>query len=134
MPQKLPDSVQQLLQRPVLGYLATLMADGSPQVTPLWVDTDGEYIYVNTAEGRVKPRNVRRDPRVALAVLDPANPYQTQVQVRGRVVEVTTEGAEEHIHKLAKKYRGDDRYPLTPGMVRLKVKIEPIHVSGPGVR
>lgn len=85
--------------------IATLMEDGSPQVTPTWLDTDGEHILVNTAMGRLKYENVLRDPRVAISVADQTNPYN-MATVRGRVVEHTTNGAEEHIDKLAKKYFG----------------------------
>jgi PPOX class probable F420-dependent enzyme len=101
------------------------MSDGSPQVTPTWLDVEGDYIIVNTAEGRLKHRNVLRDPRVAVSVADSANPYD-MVTVRGRVVELTTNGADEHIDKMAKKYLGMDRYPgRAPGEKRLILKIKP---------
>ena len=103
MSEKLPQAVRELLGKPVLAHLATIMKDGSPQVTPLWVDTDGEYVYVNTAESRVKARNMKRDTRVAVSVVDSQNAYRA-VQIRGRVVEITHEGADEHINKLSKKY------------------------------
>jgi PPOX class probable F420-dependent enzyme len=106
------------------------MPDGSPQVTPVWVDFDGKFILVNTAEGRRKPRNIRRDPRVALDVTSREDPYR-MVTVRGRVVELANEGADEHIDKLAKKYLGQDRYPFRqPGERRVILKIEPEHVAG----
>ena len=96
------------------------------------LDFDGEYILVNTAEGRQKPRNIRRDPRVAISVTKAGSPY-TYAQVRGRVVEVTREGAEEHIDRLAKKYLGRDKYPWRqPGERRIILKIEPEHVSSMG--
>jgi PPOX class probable F420-dependent enzyme len=105
------------------------MSDGSPQVTPVWVDFDGKYILVNTAEGRRKPKNIRRDPRVAIDVIAHNDPYQ-MVTVRGRVVEVTNEGADEHIDKLAKKYLGQDKYPFrAPGERRVMFKIEPEYVA-----
>ena len=129
----LSDGARKLLEGRNFAHIATLMPDGSPQVTPVWVDYDGQYVLVNTAEGRAKPRNVRRDPRVALSVVNQENPYQ-MVSIRGRVVEVTTEGADEHIDKLAKKYLGQDEYPFRqPGEQRLIFKIEPEHVVTYGV-
>lgn len=92
--------------------LATLMPDGSPQVSVTWVDSDGEYILINTAEGRVKAENMRRDARVAVSVTDSGNPYR-QAMVRGRVEGDTYEGAEEHINRMAKKYLKLDTYPRT---------------------
>jgi PPOX class probable F420-dependent enzyme len=105
------------------------MPDGSPQVTPVWVDFDGKYILVNTAEGRRKPKNIRRDPRVAIDVISREDPYR-MVTVRGRVVEVTNEGADEHIDKMAKKYLGQDKYPFrAAGERRVMFKIEPEYVT-----
>ena len=130
MPEKLPQAVKELLEKPFLAHLATVMRDGSPQVTPLWVDTDGEYVYVNTAEGRVKARNLRRDARVALSVVDPQSPNRGAVQIRGRVVEITHEGANDHINKLAKKYTGKEYGFRDPTEVRLKIKILPEHLMG----
>ena len=117
-----------LLADPNIADLATLMPDGSPQVTPVWIEYEDGFIYVNTAEGRVKDRNVRRDPRVAISVFDPSNPYGDNVMwTQGRVVEVTTEGAKEHIDKLAKKYLGKDVYPWhTPTEQRVILKIQPV--------
>ena len=100
-----------LLREPHIAQLVTLMADGSPQVSPVWVDTDGTHVLINTAQGRLKTRNIERDPRVAVAVYDPANAYERVVNVRGRVTEITTEGADAHIDSLARKYLGADRYP-----------------------
>ncbi|MDP2948324.1 MAG: PPOX class F420-dependent oxidoreductase [Chloroflexota bacterium] len=129
MPAKISPGVRKLLQEPNFAHLATLMPDGSPQVTPVWVDFDGTHILVNTAEGRQKPRNIRRDPRVALDLVSQENPY-AHAAVRGRVVDVTNEGAEEHIDSLAKKYLGQDRYPYRqPGERRVIFKIEPDHVA-----
>ena len=105
------------------------MKDGSPQVTPVWVDYDGEFILINTAKGRQKMNNIFRDPRIALSIQDPDNPYRKLI-VRGRVVEETQLGADEHIDQLAKKYTGADTYQnRTPGMVRVILKIKPEHVS-----
>ena len=127
------EGVKKLFKEANIGHLATVMPDGSPQVTPLWVDFDGEHILVNTAEGRQKPRNIRRDPRVAISVTREGSPY-AYAQVRGRVVEVTREGAEEHIDRLAKKYLGRDRYPWRqPGEQRIILKIVPEHVASMGV-
>ena len=126
------EAVKKLFQEANIGHLATVMPDGSPQVTPMLVDFDGEHILVNTAEGRQKPRNIRRDPRVAISVTREGSPYAF-AQVRGRVVEITSEGAEEHIDRLAKKYLGRDKYPLRqPGERRIILKIAPEHVSSMG--
>lgn len=109
------------------------MPDGSPQLTQVWVDTDGEHILINTAEGRQKVRNVRRDPRVAVNVHDPANQWRLAT-VRGRVVDVTTDGADALIDQLAKKYLGADTYPFRqPGEVRVTLKIVPEHVAEIGL-
>lgn len=129
MPAALSEGVRKLFQEPNFAHLATLMPDGSPQVTPVWVDIEGGHILVNTAEGRTKPRNVRRDPRVALSIVRQDNPYSSAF-IRGRVVQIRREGAEEHIDKLAKKYMGQDRYPWRrPGEKRIILVIQPEHVS-----
>ena len=94
-----------LFSKKSFANVATLMKDGSPQVTPVWVDYDGEYILINTSKGRQKMNNIIRDPRIALSIQDPDNPYRKLI-VRGRVVEKTEQGADEHIDKLAKKYTG----------------------------
>ncbi|MCX6023772.1 MAG: PPOX class F420-dependent oxidoreductase [Chloroflexi bacterium] len=117
-----------LLQAKNYATLVTLMADGSPQATVVWVDTDGTHVLVNTAEGRVKSRNARRDPRVAVSVYDLQNPIK-QLQVRGRIVEVATEGAVEHINKLSQKYSGR-QYSLREGEQRVILRILPEKVSG----
>jgi PPOX class probable F420-dependent enzyme len=125
----IPDNFKDLLQKKAFASLATLMPDGSPQVTPVWFDFDGSHIRVNSAKGRVKDRNVRRNPRVALAILDPDNPYR-HLAVRGRVVDVTEQGADAHIDALAKKYLGKDRYPgRAPGEVRVIYRITPERVT-----
>lgn len=111
------------------AVVSTLMPDGSPQSSVVWIDSDGENVLFNTAEGRVKPRNLRRDPRVSVTIYDPENPFET-VSIRGRAVEITTEGADEHIDKLAKKYTGNDRYPFRqPGEQRLLVRIVPDRIT-----
>jgi len=127
-----PDSHKDLLQKKAFANLATVNPDGSPQVTPVWFDVDGEDIRINTARGRVKDRNLRRNAAVALAVMDPDNPYR-YVQVRGRVSEVTESGADAHIDSLAKKYMGVDKYPYRrPGEVRVIFKIRPERVQTMG--
>jgi PPOX class probable F420-dependent enzyme len=121
-----------LTSKPAFAHLATLNADGSPQVTPVWVDFDGTHILVNTAKGRVKTKNLARDPRVALSIADPENPYR-YLAVQGRVTEMTEQGADAHIDKMAKKYLGKDSYPFrTPDEVRVIVKISPdkVHTNG----
>jgi PPOX class probable F420-dependent enzyme len=115
-----------------LAQLGTLMPDGTPQVTPVWFDYEGGMIRVNSARGRVKDRNMRRNPAVAVAIVDPGNAYR-YVGIRGRVVEITEQGADAHIDRLAKKYLGQDRYPnRRPGEVRVIYTIAPEHVSGMG--
>jgi PPOX class probable F420-dependent enzyme len=128
----IPEQYTDLFRKRAFGVLATLMPDGRPQATPVWCDYDGTYVLVNTAEGRAKTRNMRRDPRVALTILDPDNPYR-YLEIRGRVVELTREGADAHIDRMAKKYLGQDTYPFRqPGEVRLVCKIQPERVRGNG--
>ena len=132
MAAQIPASYRDLFDKQAFGNLGTLMPDGSPQVTPVWVDYDGKYVIVNTARGRQKDKNLRRDGRVSLAILDPQNPYR-YLEIRGRVAEVTEKGAAEHIDKMAKKYLGKDKYPFSqPGEVRVMFKIEPQHFSQMG--
>jgi len=111
-----------------IAFLATIMRDGSPQVTPVWIDREGDTILINTAEGRVKHRNVLRDPRVAIAITDSQNPYR-MVAVKGKVTEITTEGADEHIDKLAKKYLGLEKYPWRAGETRIILKVKPEKIA-----
>lgn len=121
-----------LFDKKGFAHLATVGPDGKPQVTPVWVDFDGTHVRVNTARGRVKDRNLKANPRVALSIQDPDNPYR-YVQVQGRVVEMTEQGADPHIDALAKKYTGQDRYPgRKPGEVRVMVKIAPDRIQGMG--
>jgi PPOX class probable F420-dependent enzyme len=121
-----------ILTKKAFAALATVGPDGTPQVTPVWVDFDGTHVRFNTARGRVKERNLRRNPKVAMTVQDPDNPYR-YVQIRGRVVEMTEQGADAHIDALAKKYLGQDRYPSRrPGEVRIMVKILPERVQAMG--
>jgi PPOX class probable F420-dependent enzyme len=128
----IPEKYVDLFQKKTFASLATVMPDGQPQVTPVWIDFDGKHLIVNSAKGRVKDRNMRRDPRVSLALIDPDNPYR-HLQVQGRVVEVTEAGADQHIDKMAKKYLGQDKYPFRqPGEVRVIYKIEPDRASTMG--
>src|SRR5712664_338384 len=125
----IPEIYVDLFQKKAFASLGTLMPDGRPQVTPVWVDFDGEHVIFNSARGRQKDRNVRRDPRVALAIVDPDNPYR-YMEIRGTVVEITEDGAAQHIDKLAKKYMGVDKYPYSkPGEVRVMYKIRPEHTT-----
>lgn len=128
----IPEQFRDLLSKKAFAHLATLMPDGSPQVTPVWFDYDGSHIRINSAKGRVKDRNMRRNGRVALAIQDPENPYR-YLAVRGRVEEITETGADTHIDSLAKKYLGQDRYPhRQPGEVRVIYRIRPERVSSMG--
>ena len=129
---RLTDELLALLREPSICYLATSMPDGSPQVTQTWVDTDGDHVVINTVEGHVKLRNIDRDPRVAVAISDPADPTG-YTQVRGQVVERTTEGAAEHIETLSQKYLGRP-YAWYGGRdeVRVIIRIEAQHLSSMG--
>ncbi|MBO0711135.1 MAG: PPOX class F420-dependent oxidoreductase [Acetobacteraceae bacterium] len=121
-----------LTQKKALAELATVMPDGSPQVTPVWFDYDGTNIRVNTAKGRVKARNMQLGSKVALAIVDPENAYR-YLQVRGTVKRVTEDGAAAHIDALAKKYLGKDKYPWhRPGDVRVMYEIAPERAHGMG--
>lgn len=129
MSKVIPEKYHDLFQKKAFASLATTMPDGRPQVTPVWVDFDGDHVIFNSAKGRQKDRNVRRDPRIALAIIDPDNPYR-YMEIRGTVVEITEQGADESINKLAKKYMGLDKYPYAqPGEVRVVYKIRPEHTT-----
>jgi len=122
---QMSEPIAKLLEGRNFAFVATLMKDGWPQITPTWVDLEDGKILVNTAEGRLKQKNISRDGRVAISVIDHNNPYH-MVTVRGRVVEQMKEGADEHIDKLAKKYLGVDKYPLrSPKEKRIIIKIIP---------
>ena len=132
MSSTIPETFQDLLTKKTFAHLATIMSDGSPQVTPVWFDFDGTHVRINSAKGRVKDKNMRRNGRVALAIQDPENPYR-YLGVRGRVEEITETGADAHIDSLAKKYLGQDRYPnRQPGEVRVIYRIRPERVSSMG--
>jgi PPOX class probable F420-dependent enzyme len=129
---EIPEAYRDLFTKPAFAHFVTLMPDGSPQVTPVWVDLQDGLIVVNTAKGRLKDRNMQREPRVALAISDPANPYR-YLQIRGRVAESTEEGAEAHIDRMAKKYFGLDSYPYRQsGEKRVIYKIRPERVQAFG--
>ena len=133
MTQTISPGFKRLMREPAYCQLATLMPDGSPQVTQVWVETDGEHILVNTSEGRQKVKNVRRDPRVAFNVVDTTNAWRI-ASGRGRVVDVTAEGADQLIDELAKKYLGEETYPYRqPGEVRLTIKIAPETINELGL-
>ncbi len=129
---QIPENFREVFQKRTFAHLSTLMPDGSPQSSVVWIDLDGEHIIVNSAEGRLKDRNMRRDPRVAISMADPDNPYRS-LMIRGRVVSVTSEGADEHIDRMAKKYLDKDKYPFrAPGEVRVLYRISPERVSSMG--
>ncbi len=128
----LPATHADIIHKKSFAHFATLMEDGTPQVNPVWVDEKDGYLLVNSAVGRVKDKNVRHNPQVALSVTDPENPYR-MLAVRGRVVEYITEGADAHIDSMAKKYMGLDKYPMRkPGEQRVIYKIAPESVSSMG--
>jgi PPOX class probable F420-dependent enzyme len=129
----IPEKYLDLLNaKKAFAHIATVMKDGSPQVTPVWFDYTNGKIRVNTARGRVKSRTLRKGARVALAMMDPDNPYR-YVQIRGRVVSVSEDGADAHIDSLAKKYLGKDKYPFRqPGEVRVICEIEPTSAQAQG--
>jgi PPOX class probable F420-dependent enzyme len=132
MPEPKLEQYVDLFKKKAFANLGTLMRDGSPQVTPVWCDYDGKYVRVNSALGRVKDKNIRRDPRVALSIQDPDNPYR-YIEIRGKVVEITQNGADDHIDSLAQKYFGVAKYPNhRPGEVRVLYKIEPEKFSSMG--
>lgn len=125
----IPDEYRDLFETDAFGDFATILPDGTPHVTPVWVDYDGEYVLVNTARGRQKERNVQRNPKVGLSVMDPDDPYRF-VQIQGEVETVTEEGAVEHINELAGRYMGVDEYPNLGNEdgERIKIMIRPNHV------
>ncbi|MEK6716096.1 MAG: PPOX class F420-dependent oxidoreductase [candidate division NC10 bacterium] len=128
----IPQEFRDLLTKKAFAHLATIMPDGSPQVTPVWIDFDGGHVRINSAKGRIKDKNMRRNGRVALAIQDPDNPYR-YLAVRGRVEEITEAGADARIDSLTKKYLGQDRYPhRQPGEVRVIYRIRPERVSSMG--
>lgn len=129
---KIPSSHIDILEKKAFAHLATLMEDGSPQTSPVWVDHDGDRVVINSARGRVKDRNVERDRRVAISVCDPENPYR-HLTIRGVVEEISEEGADAHIDAMAKRYLDVDTYPYrSPGEVRVRYYVRPDHVTAYG--
>ncbi|HZA06546.1 MAG TPA: PPOX class F420-dependent oxidoreductase [Nitrososphaeraceae archaeon] len=122
-------STRKLFEGKNFAFVSTLMRDGYPQITPTWVDIEDGNILVNTAIGRIKQKNVSRDPRLSIAIADQNNPYD-MVTVRGKVIEqITGDAADKHIDKLAKKYLGKDKYPnRAPGEKRVILKVKPERV------
>jgi PPOX class probable F420-dependent enzyme len=132
MAQAIPEKYVDLFQKKAFANLGTIMPDGSPQVTPVWVDYDGKFVRFNSALGRLKDKNIRRDPRVSLSIQDPENPYR-HMDIRGKVVEITQNGADDHINKLSQKYLGNPVYPYRqPGEVRVLYKVEPEKIGTMG--
>ena len=132
MAQVIPEDYLDLFQKKAFANLATINKDGSPQVTPVWIDYDGNYVLVNSARGRRKDKNMERNSAVALSIQDPDNPYR-YLEVRGHVDEITEQGADKHIDKMAQKYIGQDKYPWSkPEEVRVIYKIKPEHTSHMG--
>jgi len=128
----IPEKYLDLTKKKAFAQLATLMPDGSPHVAPVWFEYDGKNILINSAKGRVKDRNIRRDPRVGIDIVDPENPYR-HLSIRGRVVDITEAGADEHIDKLTKTYTGREKYPYRePGEVRVLYRIETEHAYAMG--
>jgi PPOX class probable F420-dependent enzyme len=130
---KVPEKFLDLLtdEKRAFAFLATTMPDGTPQVTPVWFNTENGVILINSALGRVKDRNMRESPKVALAIVDPQNPYR-YLQIRGSIVEITTRDAREHINSLSKKYTGDAVYGGPSTEQRVIYKVQPEKVSGMG--
>ena len=132
MANTIPENFRDLLEKKALAHLATLMPDGAPQSTPVWIDAYQGLVRVNSAKGRLKDRNMRRDARVALSIHDPDNPYR-YLEIRGKVIDITEVGADAHIDALAKKYMGVDQYPLRkPGEQRVIYTISPQRFSTMG--
>ena len=128
----IPDKYTDLFQKRAFANLATLMPDGTPQVTPVWVDWDGTHVLINSARGRQKDKNMQRNAAVSMSILDPDNPYR-YLEVRGKVDEITENGADDHIDKMAKKYMGKDKYPYRrPGEQRVIFKILPTRTTQMG--
>lgn len=125
----IPDAFKDLFTKVAFAHLATVMADGSPQVTPVWCSYDGTLVWINTAKGRLKDKNMRRNKHVGLSIQDPDNAYR-YLAIQGEVEEITENGADAHIDALAKRYLGKDTYPFrAAGEVRVIYKIRPKKVS-----
>jgi PPOX class probable F420-dependent enzyme len=129
MAERIPDTLLDLFKKPIVANLATLMPAGTPQVTPVWVDYDGQYVLINTAKGRQKERNMERNPRVGLDMVDPNDQFHW-LSVRGRVAEITENGAIDNINQLSRKYTGHEYDQFVPGETRVICKIALEHVTG----
>jgi len=130
----IPENFRDLLseEKKAFLHLATLNKDGSPQVTPIWFNTDGEHILINSAKGRIKDRNMRTSPQVALCIQDPSNPYR-YIQIQGKIIEITEDGADAHIDTLMFKYHGKTKYPYKqPGEVRVRYTVQMLKVDAHG--
>ncbi len=127
MSQQIPDKALDLFQKPALANLATIMPDGTPQVTPVWVDFDGTHVRINTARGRRKAVNMEQNPKVGLDIVDPSDDFHW-ISIRGHIAEITEEGANDHINSLSHKYTGGDYQGFRPGEVRVIYKITPDRV------
>ncbi|HEX9318240.1 MAG TPA: PPOX class F420-dependent oxidoreductase [Nitrososphaeraceae archaeon] len=122
---QMTEQVSKILSDKNFAFLGTLMKDGRPHVTPVWVDLDNDHILINTAEGRIKHKNLTRDPRVSISLVDKNNPY-SMVTIQGTVVDQIKEGADDHIDKLARKYLKAEKYPgHSPSVKRIIIKIKP---------
>jgi PPOX class probable F420-dependent enzyme len=131
IPQPIPESHLDLFEKPAFGHLATLMPNGTPQVTPVWVMLADGYVVINSAKGEQKDRNIRTRRRVALCISDPANPYR-YLAIRGPVVEITEQGADEVIDQLSAKYTGNPHYTRRPGERRVTYRIRPDQITAQG--
>lgn len=129
MAESIPAKLQDLFKIPAVANLATLMPNGSPQVTPVWVEYDGQYVIINTSKGRQKERNIERNHQVALDIVDPSNQFHW-LSIRGHVEEITEQDAVANINQLSRKYTGHDYQNFVPGETRVMCKIVPDHVSG----
>ncbi|MGH2958509.1 MAG: PPOX class F420-dependent oxidoreductase [Solirubrobacterales bacterium] len=130
MPPTFSDEQKTILDSPNFAHVATLFKDGTPQVNPVWVDRDGDLVRINSAEGRAKVVNLRTDPRITIEVSNSENPYR-YVEVRGKVIEFTHEGADDHIDALAKKYMDVDSYPMRKAdEQRVTIVIQPEKIAG----
>jgi PPOX class probable F420-dependent enzyme len=127
--ESIPPEYRDLFEKRSFAFVATLLPDGAPHVTPTWVEFDGEHVLVNTVRDNRKDRNVRKDPRITLAVADPENPYR-YLSVRGEVVERREDGAREHLDRLAERYTGEAKYPGPSGQERVVLVVRPDDVSG----
>lgn len=127
--EEIPADYRDLFTKRSFAFVATLLPDGTPHVTPTWVDFDGEHVLVNTVRDNRKDKNIRNDPRITLAIADPENPYR-YLSIRGEVIERREEGAREHLDQLAERYTGQATYPGPSGQQRVVLVIRPDEVSG----